>query len=428
MIQKNDREITLAYSDLRGNVYDYPGMEPVFRSGRKYVRVDKDDLIELPPGSCLYMLPGRFPMFYNSKNRDFNYLTVSPQGYDINAVSSFLASGYLRTFLPGYIKDDGAPLLPMWAYCGVVIAEEKFYVPAIRIDDDPRSDPAIHQDHEELSAAVAEMKKRYPKNRLIHQLAKCSVEYSCLCAGNFFLGRYEAPVPTSPSCNAECMGCLSYQESGSGFPQSQERLNFKPTPDEIAEVILHHIINVERSVVSFGQGCEGEPLTRTDDLVKALSKVRKKTERGTININTNGSMPQMVKKLIKAGIDSIRISLNSSTEKYYNRYHRPVNYTFDDVKKSVEISIDSGIFTSVNLFFLPGFTDSESEINSLTKFLNQFPVNMIQTRNLNIDPDFYLDSIGFNDCESLGISNLLRYLHEKYPHLQFGYYNPSVEK
>lgn len=420
-------EICLAYADAEGNVYDFPGIEPALRSGRRFMPVDGDELIELPYGSLLYMLPGRYPVFHNRRNNDYNYMTVSPDGGDISAVSSFPASGYLRTYLPAFMKDDDAPALPMWAYSGVVIIDGKFYVPALRIDDDPRSDPELHENDSERDEAASIVKRMYPQNRLVKQLDKCSKEYRCLCARNFFLGRYEAPVPTSPACNARCLGCLSFQADDSSFPASQNRLSFKPSAVEISEVILHHFKRVDSAVASFGQGCEGEPLQRADDLARAIKEVRKKTGRGTININTNGSDPLAVKKLCDAGLDSIRVSFNSFTGEFYSKYHRPVNYSFNDVKRSVETAMNAGIFVSVNLFFLPGFTDSLSEVESLKKFLNEFPVNMIQARNLNIDPDFYLDSIGFGDPEPMGIRKLLELLGIDYPEMRLGYYNPPKE-
>jgi molybdenum cofactor biosynthesis enzyme MoaA len=144
-------------------------------------------------------------------------------------------------------------------------------------------------------------------------------------------------------------------------------------------------------------------------------------------MNTNGSMPYMVETLIKAGLDSIRISLNSPTEKYYSSYFRPENYSYDDVLKSVETAIKYNIFISINLFFMPGFTDMETEVESLFQFLDKFPVNMIQTRNLNIDPDYYLDNINFKESEPVGIKNLISLLKKKYPSIKLGYYNPPKE-
>jgi pyruvate-formate lyase-activating enzyme len=391
------------------------------------VRVDPGELIPLPFGSVLFSLPGRSPVFFDRESGALAEVPYSPDGGEALGASAFLSSGYLRTYLPAYKRKDGAPLLPLWAYTGLVIRGDEFLVPALRVDDDPRSDPEIHCNDRELAKAVKRLSAEYGANRLVGQLARCATQYNCLCARNFFLGRYEVPVPTTPPCNARCLGCLSHQE-GSGFCGSQERLGFMPAPDEIAEVILRHFSGVDAAVSSFGQGCEGEPLLRGKDLAKAIGIVRGKTERGTININTNGSLPEMVKLLIDAGLDSIRISLNSPTRAYYERYYRMQGYSFDDVLRSLELALGAGIFVSINLFFLPGFTDMESEAEALFDFLGRFPVSMIQARNLNIDPDYYLENIGFTESPPLGVRNLLKMIREKHPGIMTGYYNPPRER
>jgi len=189
-----------------------------------------------------------------------------------------------------------------------------------------------------------------------------------------------------------------------------------------------HLKKAEDAIVSFGQGCEGEPLLRADDIARAVSMAREKTGRGTIHMNTNGSLPGRVKQLADAGLDSIRVSLNSPTKKYYERYHRPVNYSFDDVMKTIDLSLRSGIFVSINLFFMPGFTDMQTEVESLTAFLKKFPVNMIQTRNLNIDPDYFFEKIGFEESEPVGIVTLCEMIKREFPAMLFGYYNPPKEK
>ncbi len=54
---------------------------------------------------------------------------------------------------------------------------------------------------------------------------------------------------------------------------------------------------------------------------------------------------------------------------------------------------------------------------------------MIQWRNLNIDPDYYLHKISFLEAEpSLGMHNLLKKLSNEFPNLKFGYFNPSKER
>lgn len=431
MVQRKKTESIMLFSEMadnakEGNVYDYPDAPAAFRSGYRFVDVDDSELIKLPYGSYMFTLPDRYPV--SSTGNGFQCIRETPDGDVINAVAAFLASGYLRTKLPAFEKKDNAVTLPLWAYSGVVLKDDEFYVPAMRIDEDPRSDPHLHEDQRGLNRGIKKTKELFPENRLVNQLSICSTGYNCLCARNFFMGRYECPVPTSPACNADCLGCLSFQDEESGFCQSQFRLEFAPTPLEISQVITHHLERVEYGVASFGQGCEGEPTLRGDDLAESIIRVREKTDRGTINLNTNGSRPDAVRKLISSGLDSIRVSLNSPTEKYYTSYHRPVNYKYSDVIETIEIALEKGIFVSINLFFMPGFTDSLSETESLFRFLDRYHVSMIQTRNLNIDPDYYFEKTGFIDEDSVGIVNLINMLREKYPQLRLGYYNPPLKK
>lgn len=420
-------DITLVYCDPKGNIYDCPGKGATFRTGRKIIPAVKDDLVKLPFGSEIFSLPGRVPVGASAKGQCLPMPTI--EGRKVWAASAFLPSGYLRTYLPGYENREGAKRLSLWAYAGVAMIGDDFYAPGIRIDEDPRSDPQLHTNDAELARAVSRLKKDYPKNRLVTQLARCGQEYRCLCARNFFLSRYEAPVPTSPVCNARCLGCLSYQQKEvSGFCESQYRLEFAPEPEEIAQVILHHFERVDNAVASFGQGCEGEPLLRGKALSKVIRMVREKTDRGTIHLNTNGSMPELAKEMIDAGLDSIRVSLNSPTRSYYDAYYQPVRYTYDDVMRTVRLSLDRGIFVSINLFFFPGFTDSLPEVESLDAFLREYPVNMIQTRNLNIDPDLYLETMKAPDAPVMGTRQLVEHLKKEYPGTRLGYYNPPKEK
>jgi hypothetical protein len=99
---------------------------------------------------------------------------------------------------------------------------------------------------------------------------------------NFFLGRWEPPLPTLPICNAACLGCISMQ-SEVVPPASQDRITFVPTAEEVTGVAVPHLNRAQRPAVSFGQGCEGEPLLQAKLLEQSVTKIRGKTDRGTIN-------------------------------------------------------------------------------------------------------------------------------------------------
>ena len=54
---------------------------------------------------------------------------------------------------------------------------------------------------------------------------------------------------------------------------------------------------------------------------------------------------------------------------------------------------------------------------------------MIQWRNFNIDPDWYLGRIGCHETgEILGVKQLMEAIHVEFPHLKFGYFNPPMER
>src|SRR5207237_4880875 len=102
-----------------------------------------------------------------------------------------------------------------------------------------------------------------------------------------FYRRWEGAIPASPACAAQCVGCIS-EQLGEDVVSPQERLPFAPTPDEIAEVAVPHLREAEHAMVSFGQGCEGDPLNRARPLAQAIRLIRVATARGAINMNTNG--------------------------------------------------------------------------------------------------------------------------------------------
>jgi MoaA/NifB/PqqE/SkfB family radical SAM enzyme len=281
---------------------------------------------------------------------------------------------------------------------------------------------------EKVLAGVRSMQKLLPQNRLRQHLETCALTYGCPAGKNFFLGRYEAPLPTSGKCNARCLGCLSKQETDA-IPISQNRISFTPTPEDIAELSLAHIHRVKQAIVSFGQGCEGDPLLVSDVIESAIRNIRSKTDLGTIHMNTNGSKPDRIKRLLKEGLDSIRISINSVREKCYAAYFRPIDYKFSDVEKSIDYALDDGKFVSVNYLNCPGFNDTHEEFEAFRDFLERHPIHMIQWRNLNFDPVRYWGSMGkvAPSSSPMGVPALLKKIRKAFPQVRFGYFNPPKE-
>jgi len=113
-----------------------------------------------------------------------------------------------------------------------------------------------------------------------------------------------------------------------------------------------------------------------------------------VNLNTNGSLPGELRRCIEAGLQAVRISLNSLRPETYAAYYRPIGYALEDVMESIRLASQSGLRVSLNLLTHPGVTDDEEEVAAMTAFLRDVRVDMIQTRTLNIDPHRYFGMVG----------------------------------
>jgi len=69
------------------------------------------------------------------------------------------------------------------------------------------------------------------------------------------------------------------------------------------------------------------------------------------------------------------------------------------------------------------------EYEALRKLIHETGLKMIQWRNFNIDPDWYLGRIGVMETgESLGVKQLMELIRGEFPDLKFGYFNPPMER
>ncbi|MFH1854207.1 MAG: radical SAM protein [Candidatus Omnitrophota bacterium] len=409
----------LLVSNKTGRIRDFPILEASGMKAGHFFRLHPSELIKLPQGSELFMLPDRFAVGYDSASKRF----VTVDGYF--AVSAFMSPGYAVTYNSAYTEIGHPEILPLFSYGAVALYKGEFYVASVRVDRELRQDLRL-MDIRLVRNNVKSYRKLFPKNRLVEHLEGCALTYGCPAAKNFFLKRYEAPLPTSPYCNSECLGCISYQRK----PQpsiTQPRIKFFPNAREIADVALFHIKNVNDPVVSFGQGCEGEPLLAEKTIREAIKLIRNETQKGIINMNTNASIPRAIERLFDAGLNSIRVSLNSCREEYYLRYYKPKGYRYKDVLRSIEIAKKKKGFVSLNYLTMPGFTDSWRELSSLEKLIERYRIDMIQWRNLNYDPLRYFEKLkaGIDNDSTLGIREAIFYLKKKFPGLMIGYFNPS---
>ncbi|HET8845233.1 MAG TPA: radical SAM protein [Ktedonobacteraceae bacterium] len=410
----------LIYCTPEGEIREEPRLQALAFGNHP---LETFDLIPLPDGVTLSMMPDRLAA---GRTRSGELQTLSrKRGW---AAAALLPIGYTRTYLPAYEKVPDTEPLPFFGYSAVAGLHGRLYVAALKTDDPHKWHPNSF-DQRVLRKRVREKQAAYPKNRVVAQHAHCALDYSCPTASNLFFGRWEMAIAVSPGCNARCIGCISKQEE-EDLISPQDRLSFIPEVEEIVEVAVPHLEQAEEAIVSFGQGCEGEPLLQFRRIEQSIRAMRARTDRGVININTNASRPRWLQKLYDAGLDTVRVSTISGHTETYNAYYRPLGYTFDDVKESLKRAGEAGVYSSINLLCFPGMIDREREVEALLDFARETGLCLIQLRNLNIDPEVLLprmpdlDSMG----PALGVKKLIEILKQELPDVEIGNFTRPIKR
>jgi wyosine [tRNA(Phe)-imidazoG37] synthetase (radical SAM superfamily) len=403
----------LLISSSKGEVFEHPYLLATLRSGEDLVPAHGRP-IPIPKTGRLVHLPGRVPVGIHPQT---GALELVP-GFE--AVGALLPPGYTRTYLPGEVKGDG-PVLPQWAYTAAAWVNGRAVAWAVHTDRRKHWTPERFSTPE-VKRLVKEHRKRFPDNRVLKQLEVCALVYRCFTSQNVFYARDEGAIPASTFCNAHCVGCISDQPAD-GPPASHERMTDGPAANEMAEVAIWHLKHAPgRTMVSFGQGCEGEPLTRWKMIADAIRLIRTATKKGSININTNASLTKGLSALYDAGLDAIRVSLNSASKELYEAYYQPEKYGWEDVEASIALSRDRGAYLALNLLLFPGVTDRRGEVNALKRLVKKYKVDQIQTRSLCIDPLQYLNVAHERGAggKAIGVQQMMAELKAARPSLVIG--------
>jgi len=392
-----------------GSLEVLDGRLPATRSGRRLQPLAREELIPLPVEATVMHLPGR-TAFAFERGGDVRVLE------NLVPVAAVLPVGYLRTGLPASQPQRGAPRLPLFGYAAVAEHEGRLQVAAMRTDSfEWWSPPRFSGD--DLPAAIDAARAALPGNRLVEHLVTCATVNRCYTAQNTFLRRYEGALPASPACNADCLGCISLQPDE--VPTPQPRMRYAPTPEELADLADYHLRGDDAHIVSFGQGCEGEPLTRADALEEAVARIRRMHPGATIHVNTNGSSPRALERLARAGLNSVRISAISFTEAVFRAYYRPVGYSLDDVLDCGRVMRDAGGQVCLNLLTFPGVTDAPDELERTVRACREMGVMQVQWRSLNVDHDWLVRVLP-PMRPGLGMAAALEHVRRELPEVQHG--------
>ncbi len=417
----------MLYADMKGKIYEHPYYRMAGFSGSSVAVLVEGDLIQMPEFSKLFFIPDCPPIGLDPSTGEYKAVPEIEDGGLIKkcfAVASFPEPGFVRSHLPAVDYTDKSYILPMWGYTATGFKDDSYWIAGFRIEYNYKWDPRNYDDRV-LVPAIEEYLRTERSATLVEHLVNCAVNNHCFAAKNLFLKRWEAPLPVSRGCNAECLGCLSLQPDHS-CRSSHQRISFRPEKEEIVSIAVSHLDHAQEAIVSFGQGCEGEPLTEYLLLAESIREIRNRTCKGTINLNTNGGWPERVREVAETGLDSIRISLNSARPVFYRAYYRPKNYRFEDVIKSIALSRELGLYTMINYLVFPGITDQEEEIEAMINLLRRTGVNFLHLKNLNIDPDLYMREMPAAGSRAVGMRRMVEIIQREVPDLKFGYFNQPV--
>lgn len=415
----------LVLSDEKGKIYVHPELLMLGSNAASHRLLLRREIVGLPKASTLFFMPGHVAVGYDDANK-CEVMVSEYAGKKVFPVAAFPIPGYTRLLLPAAKKFNHDFNLPLWPYTAVGWQDARFVISAVQIDKRSRQRPHYYCDRTLLKKNIKVALAAHPRNRLFRHLSHCALTYNCRAAQNLFFRRWEAPLPTAPSCNARCLGCLSLQESDCDIA-SHQRINFVPSVAEIKEVALFHLCDVREAIVSFGQGCEGEPLLNYKRLRDAILEIRQATSKGTIHLNTNAYNSDALAELADAGLQSIRVSLNSVHADRYEAYYRPRSYKFSCVLRAIKVAKKKGLFVAVNLLVFPGVSDLPSEVKRLIALIQQGNIDYLQMRNLCIDQEFYVNALPRSCEEPIGVLKMIAMITKAAPRLRFGYFNLPKE-
>ena len=154
----------ILYSDGEGKIFEDTSLYSAGRSGWEALPIPEEDWIELPDGGNLYELPGRRGIGIDVETGE---MRLCEKGW---AVAAFIPPAHTGFYLAAYETLQDAPTLPLFCYTAAGWFDNKFYVPAVRIERDIRQECSGY-DENKVKQGVDTLLKVYPHNRLVKHLA-----------------------------------------------------------------------------------------------------------------------------------------------------------------------------------------------------------------------------------------------------------------
>ena len=134
---------SLVFAGDDGKVYDHPSLLATGRTGDRFVELTDEDMVRLPGGASLVLVPGGEPVGLTRTGR-FTVPGGNPWAAGRAwAVGALLPQGYTRTLVPAYRRGKEEKALPLLGYAAVACRDGVFYTAARPTEDPCRWDPAL---------------------------------------------------------------------------------------------------------------------------------------------------------------------------------------------------------------------------------------------------------------------------------------------
>jgi pyruvate-formate lyase-activating enzyme len=137
----------------------------------------------------------------------------------------------------------------------------------------------------------------------------------------------------------------------------------------------------------------------------------------------------VLRRLIDAGCNSVRISAIAFTDRVFRAYYRPVGYSIEDVIECGRVMSRSGGQVCLNLLTFPGLTDSSAELERTAAAVVEMGARQIQWRSLNCDHDWLIDVLTARELlpeDGIGLAAAYQDLVDRLPGVTHGNFTRPV--
>ena len=349
----------MLFADDQGRIYDHPDYLMVGRSAgpdRPPNRIGPDRTARDEP----VVLPAQMPPRRAGPRIPDGRLRSQGRNWGEGRPNAgpwprFSNRGYVRTLLPAAEgRREGLRAAPVGVFGGGGFLDGKYVAGAFRVEDNPHWDPRNFDDRKMMPKTGRVAWRATGTIRSFSIWPTAATHNHCFAAKNLFLERWgsafagqqnmQRPLPRVPFRSAQRV-LPGPRMRGSIFARPRR---------QIVDVAAPHLENAPDSIVSFGQGCEGEPLTEAPLIEEAIVEIRNRTKKGTVNLNTNGSLPPGGGKTRgRGGWIPIRVSLNSARPEIYRAYVRPNGFDITDIEQNASFVRRRGALHHGELSRLP---------------------------------------------------------------------------